>query len=288
MFVQLSSPVLKISINNKGAEICSVKNNDGLEFIWQANKEVWARHAPVLFPIVGKLKNNEFVFDNKSYQLPQHGFARDLEFEIISQTKNNCVYQLNSNAETKKNYPFDFVFEIKHQLIDNTLTTTYTVKNPGHSQIYFSVGAHPGFNCPLLPTEKFEDYYLEFETSDYHQTQLNNGLRLNTKKELHLKDGKLPLSGNLFDHDALVFEDSQINAISLCSYSSAHKITLNCKSWPFFGIWSTKKCERFVCLEPWFGIADAEDNNGSISNKTGIIALKPFSEFSCSFSVSFS
>lgn len=286
--VHISSSTLSVSINKKGAEVCNVKNNAGLEFMWQADKHLWARHAPVLFPIVGKLKNNEFTFENKNYTLSQHGFARDIDFEIVSENKKSCVFQLKSNSETKKNYPFDFIFEIKYELTDNVLTTSYTVKNRSNEQIFFSAGAHPGFNCPLLPNEKFEDYYLEFENSSYQQTKLNNGLRADGKINLTLENNSLPVSKDLFNSDALVFEDGQINSVSLCSRTSSHKITLQCNDWPFFGIWSPKGSERFICLEPWFGIADSENHNGQINDKKGIIPLKPLGEFNCSFLMTFS
>jgi galactose mutarotase-like enzyme len=287
MMMHLSSATLKVSIHKKGAEVCSVKNNTGLEFMWQADKQVWARHAPVLFPIVGKLNNNEFIFENKNYLLSQHGFARDMDFETVSETKNSVVLQLKPNDETKKNYPFEFIFEIKYELIGNTLTTSYTVKNPSNEQLFFSVGAHPGFNCPLLPSEKFEDYFLTFENSSYQQTKLNNGLRTYGKNKLNLENNILPISKNLFNNDALVFEDGQINAVSLCSKTSSHKITLQCNNWPFFGIWSPKDCDRFICLEPWFGIADSENHKGQIIDKKGIIPLKPLGEFNCSFLMTF-
>jgi galactose mutarotase-like enzyme len=129
MLTQLSSDQLKITINSLGAELCSVKNNKDVEFIWQANKDVWARHAPVLFPVVGKLKDNFFVFDEKKYELPQHGFARDAEFNLKQSSSSSCTFELTSNSETKQKFPFDFVFQIQYELKRNKLTTTYNVFN---------------------------------------------------------------------------------------------------------------------------------------------------------------
>ncbi len=288
MQTQLRSASLTVTINSIGAEVCSVKNNSALEFIWQAKKEVWARHAPVLFPIVGKLKNNFFIYNQQQYELPQHGFARDLEFELIDKNDNSCTFQLSSNETTKKTFPFEFIFQIRYGLEENKLTTQYTIFNPSSLLGYYSVGAHPGFNCPLLPGEKFEDYYLEFDTNHLQQTQLNNGLRVNAKSTLELKDNKLQLTKNLFDNDALVFENSQVNTISLCSSTSKHKITLQCKNWPYFGVWAKKGTDEFVCLEPWYGIADSENSSQELLKKDGIIQLPPVSEFKGSFSLIFS
>ena len=287
MINALRSSFLTVSINSLGAEICSVKNTNGLEFIWQADAEIWARHAPVLFPIVGKLKDNSFIFENNTYELPQHGFARDLEFELLEKNNSSCTFQLSSSGQSKKKYPFDFIFQINYRLDKNKLVTNYKIVNPANKIIYFSVGAHPGFKCPLLPDETFEDYYLEFESSSYKKTELRDGLLREEKKTFTVKDNKLFLSKHVFDNDALVFENSQVRSIRLCSSRSPHKIILTCNDWPYFGIWSKKNCSNFVCLEPWFGIADTENSNQQLDQKKGIIKLEARKEFNCSFSVIF-
>ena len=287
MIASLNSESLSVLINSFGAEIKSITNKHGLEFIWQADKSVWARRAPVLFPIVGKLKEDKFIFNNDVYQLPQHGFARDMEFDLISENMNSCVFKLASNNETRKKFPFDFIFLIKYELTGNILNISYSIKNPSKELIYFSIGAHPGFNCPLLPGETFEDYYLEFEKNNYTLTELSDGLLTNTTKTLKLTNNKLFISASLFNNDALIFENNQINSVSLCSKKSSHKITLNCKDWPFFGIWSKKNNAPFICLEPWFGIADTVNSNQQLISKKGIISLQGASEFNCSYSLAF-
>jgi len=281
----LVSEQLDVLINLLGAELCSVKNKKGLEYLWQAKQDVWPRHAPVLFPIVGKLRDNRFFFKEKPYELGQHGFARDLNFELITKDERSCTFQLQQNA--KNNYPFAFLLQITYTLEESALVTKCRVVNPSEEPIYFSVGAHPGFKCPLLETENFEDYFLEFESSSYQLTELNSGLRKESKWPLDLKNNKLFLSKTLFDKDALVFENNQVNKISLCSGSSDHKIIMECAGWPYFGIWSKKGCEEFVCLEPWYGIADKETSTQNFVKKDGIITLEAQKEFSCSFSITF-
>ncbi len=288
MGLTLASDKLTVSINSFGAEISSVKDKNNIEFIWQADKNVWARHAPVLFPIVGKLKGDQYFFEGKTYSLPQHGFARDMEFELVSKSHDSCAFTLASNEETKQKYPFDFTFDIKYELKENTLTVSYMVKNPSDKIMYFSVGAHPAFNCPLLPGEKFEDYYLQFESCRPLCTVLTNGLLNTSLKQPNVKNNKLPLTADLFDNDALVFENNQVNVMSLCSSESGHKITMNCTGWPFFGIWSKKGNTQFVCLEPWYGIADHVDSDHDLTAKKGILPLAPETEFNCSYSVTFS
>lgn len=284
---QLFSNQLTVSINALGAELCSVKNANGVEFIWQADKSVWARHAPVLFPIVGKLKDDTYFFENRSYQLSQHGFARDLNFDLIASSNNTCTFRLQANEKTKQYFPFEFVLDIKYSLNENELKIEYLIFNPASKNLYFSIGAHPAFNIPLEKSEVFEDYSLQFSANTFDRTKLQNGLISNATSTLNLLNKQLKLSTSLFNEDALVFENSQIDEISLFSTKNAHKITLNCKNWPFFGIWSKKGCREFVCLEPWYGIADSVDSNQVLTEKKGIICLESQKTFTCAYSIAF-
>jgi len=284
---QLFSNQLTVSINALGAELCSVKNANGVEFIWQADKTVWARHAPVLFPIVGKLKEDQYFFENRSYQLSQHGFARDLNFDLIASSNNTCTLRLQANEKTKQHFQFEFVLDIKYSLNENELKIEYLIFNPASKNLYFSIGAHPAFNIPLEKTEVFEDYCLQFSANTFERATLQNGLISNATSTLNLLNKQLNLSTSLFNEDALVFENSQIDEISLFSTKNAHKITLNCKNWPFFGIWSKKGCREFVCLEPWYGIADSVDSNQILTEKKGIICLESQKTFACAYSIAF-
>lgn len=283
----LVSDSLEVIIHHFGAEVCSVKNKKGVEFIWQGKPEIWPRHAPVLFPVVGKLKNNAYRHQNTHYELSQHGFARDKPFELVSSDKESCTFRLVTDKTAQKNYPFDFILDISYHLAENKLTTTYHVTNPSEKQLLFSIGAHPGFNCPLTQEERFEDYYLLFERPDLIRSSLNNGLRTENKEQMQLNNNRLPLHSRLFDDDALVFENKQIQQVSLCSTKSEHKITINCNNWPYFGVWSKKACSEFICLEPWYGIADAENSDQVLLKKEGIHALEKQEVFTCSFSISF-
>jgi galactose mutarotase-like enzyme len=286
MSVKISSESHTINIKENGAEISSVKNNNGLEYIWQGDEKIWGRHAPVLFPIVGKLRDNKFIYNSESFELPQHGFARDKKFELIQNDEKSCTFQLKQDSETKNQYPFDFILTIRYEIITNELKTSYTIVNPSKEIIYFSVGAHPGFKIPHLKTEKFEEYFLEFLPGDYNVTILKDGLLSEFKKKLPLENNRLQLNATLFDNDALVFENGQIHALSICK-NEKPLLTIQCKNWPYFGIWSKKSCEQFVCLEPWHGITDQTDSNQQLADKKGIILLEAGKEFSCSFSVLF-
>ncbi len=284
MQTSIASNTIDVTINHFGAELCSIKDKNETEFIWQAGVE-WKRHAPILFPIVGKLKNDSFSYNAVNFQLSQHGFARDCIFNLIFSNEFSCTFELVSSPQTKNNYPFDFVFQVNYLLIENKLTITYSVTNTSQNQMYFSVGAHPAFSCELNGNDTLNDYYLKFEKSNFLLSELNNGIRTIDKSKLTIYKNKLLLSPDWFDNDALVFENSQINKVTLCSLIGNQKITLECKDWPYFGIWTKKNCDKFICLEPWHGIADSEMTDGTLETKNGIISLDSQGNFSCNYSI---
>lgn len=280
----LSSDKLSVLVSTKGAELISIKNQADEEQLWQADPKVWPRHAPVLFPIVGKLKNNLYFFEDKQYNLGQHGFARDKEFRVIKQSKNELIFELTEDAESLMVYPFQFKLQISYSLKGSILITAYSLNNPAPKELYFSVGAHPGFKL-----KKEEDYYLEFEKSDFTLTTLKNGLISNTRNKIRLTGNKLSIEQDLFLNDALVFENAQISRVSLCSVQKGTILTLDCEGWPFFGIWSKmteSKKPEFLCLEPWYGIADSELHGGQIKTKKGIMVLPSGGVFNAAFRLS--
>lgn len=285
----LENSYLSLKVNSFGAEMCSVKSlQDNLEYIWQADKSVWARHAPNLFPIVGKLKNGEYTYQGRTYQLPQHGFARDLEFECIEQTPAKLVFELKDTEDTRQNYPFHFSYKVCYYLDNNLVVTQYIISNTSDEELFFSVGAHPAFNCPLTDSETFEDYELVFPgKSDLKLNGLQDGLVSDSTRVLKLEQERLGITEQLFESDALVCMDAQIDEVSLVSRKTNRGVTLRSYNWPYFGIWSKPQSNRFVCLEPWYGIADLVNAKGNLSGKTGIIKLEALQNFSCEFSLNF-
>ncbi len=274
--IVLLNDKLKIAIDKQGAELKSILYlKDKTELLWQGDKNVWARHAPVLFPIVGKLKQNGFMYDNQFYHLLQHGFARDCLFEIFHQSDTSVTFLLKANDATLINYPFLFELELSYTLNDEKIEIRYCVKNTDTKILPFSIGGHPGFNIPFYNNEKIEDYFLEFEQQNYKVTELENGLRKPTTKELKLLNSRLSLSLTLFENDALVFENSQINKVELRSKNHALSIGLVCKNWTHFGIWSKPSDLKFVCLEPWMGVADSVNAGTNLFEKEGALILNP-------------
>jgi galactose mutarotase-like enzyme len=285
--VILESDVLKVVISENGAELQSIYHKTfQLEYLWQGNPAVWPRKAPVLFPIVGKVKNNTYVVAGKEYSLPQHGFARDHVFTCIHSTNATCTYRLSHSKETLRVFPFEFELDIIYTIEHASLHIQYRIFNPStHNELYFSIGAHPGFNCPLVEGETFEDYYLEFEKSEkLNRILLERGLRSDASEEVLLTNKKLPLSTELFSvKDAIVVSGLNSECISLKSIKSTHGLHFNYKNYPWFGIWS--KPGPFICLEPWMGVADDIHSTGDFTKKESIQSVKPTFEKLFSYSI---
>lgn len=286
---ELKNTSLIIKINSFGAELTSVYSDKfKTEYIWQADKTIWGRHAPNLFPIVGRLKDNSYIYQNNSYSLPQHGFARDTEFNCVKHSETEITFELQQSEESLKKYPFHFTFQVTYTLFENNVTVSYSVYNPDKKDLLFSVGAHPAFNCPLQNDELFTDYILNFkDKKSVTINKLKDGLISSEKKSLSLEKNNLCISVDLFNNDALVFENNQIDEVALLSKKTNHGIVLTCHNWPFFGIWTKPNTNCFVCLEPWYGIADTENSDGNLISKTGIIKLIGNQRFNCHFKMSF-
>ncbi len=284
----IQNEFLKVTVKAAGAELTSIFHKQKQkELLWNANPEFWSRHAPVLFPIVGKLKNNSFTVSGNSYSLPQHGFARDTDFELLQQSENAVVFTLKSTAETLKKYPFDFELQLKYSLDGLKLNTQYTVINTGENKLPFSIGAHPAFVCPMNENETLADYYLEFEkqeTLDRHL--LSDGLFNGETERVMTATNFLALNEELFLKDAIVFKNMQSTYMILKSKKSDYTLRFSFEGFPYFGIWS-KENSGFLCLEPWCGISDRFDFDGEIYQKEAIETLSPTQIFERVFSVEF-
>lgn len=289
MQYSLSNSQLELKVNSLGAELCSVRSKaDQLEYIWQADSEVWARHAPSLFPIVGKLRNGQFSYEGNQYTLPQHGFARDLEFICIEETAGKLSFELTANDETLRTFPFHFSLQISYELVADTLTISYTVFNPDHKTLYMSLGAHPAFKAPLQEHETFADYELQFNGMNLLTlNKLKDGLISDETKVLHLSDHKLHLNTSLFEKDALVLKHAQIREVRLSSTQSGRGVEMTCEGWPCFGIWTKPGTSQFLCLEPWYGIADSDHASGLLEEKEGIITVHSEQHFRSAYSIKF-
>ena len=285
----LKNDKLKISVNKTGAELCkitSVKNKT--DFMWHADPNVWGSHAPNLFPIIGALKEDTYVFENKKYKLPQHGFVRHNEdVNLHEQTENSLTFKLTSNAVLLENYPFKFEFYITYTLTDNTIEVKHTIKNTDAKTMYFSVGGHPAFKCPVYANENYEDYFLEFEHSEdskRHLINMENGLISSKTEPVFNNSNKIPLTHVLFNEDALVFKDLKSRTVTLKSSKNGGILSVNYDGFPYLGIWA-KPNGNYVCIEPWLGIADGETTNQNLKDKEGILSLDSNKTFEAAYNI---
>jgi len=284
MIHTLQNDHLEIHLSSLGAELQNIIKGDQ-EYLWQGDSTYWGRRAPVLFPIVGALKEGYFVEKGAKYNMGQHGFARDMEFIVAERSETELTYELRSDEEILKKYPFEFKLIIKYTLDQNLLKVQYHVINVGVGDLIFSIGAHPAFNCPLLPGEKRSDYSLVFEKNEHVERQLIDGGTRNGKTRPVLTDEKiLHITDDLFDEDALIFEGLKSDVITI-QKGETPILSMNFEGYPYFGIWSKNDSSPFVCLEPWFGIADHQEHNQVLEEKEGVIRLQPEENFQCNYEI---
>ncbi len=272
----LENEKLRAVISPKGAELQSLFNKEtGLEYMWSGDASFWSKHSPVLFPIVGALKDDTYLYKDITYHLPRHGFARERIFLKDQLSLEEVIFTLTHDASTLAVYPFAFLLKLRYRLQNNSLTCTYEISNPGYDELLFSVGAHPAFAVPMVKDTAYADYYLQFNIPEQLQRwKLESGLIADYGEPVPTQNNRLSLSHELFYQDAIVFKNMQTDCITLGCTKHDHGIHFNFKNFPFFGIWASKDA-NFVCLEPWCGIADSVQHKRQLINKEGIIILAP-------------
>ena len=283
--------MLKIQTKKSGAELTSIQYN-GKEILFQGAQVLdnngniyWKRQAPILFPIVGQLKNSQTQIEGEIYEMSQHGFARDMDFEEISRTENEHHYMLKYNEETLKKYPYKFELHVIYEIIGDTLRVTYKVKNIDNKTIYFGLGGHPAFNCDYSNGE-YEIVFSENEDKIVF-LKLKNGLIDTEKAQNILQDNKIYLKEDTFDNDAVIMKNLKSNKVVLQNHETNQKILeFDFTGFPYLALWS-KKGAPFVCIEPWQNTADRIDSTQIYKDKENIIELLKDKEFECKYSIKF-
>ena len=278
--ITISNAQVTAQFKTLGAELFSLKNAQNKEFIWEGNPAHWGKHSPILFPIVGSLKNNSFEYEGLSYTLPRHGFARELPFEVVEKKEDSVTFSLQSNEETLKKYPFSFELQLRYTLIDSTLHLGYKVINTSNTSLPFCIGGHPAFALP----KKFESYCLQFDASTsltYHL--LAEGLISDQTKTLEIPKHQLALQYSLFENDALVFKNIPSKSVTILEENQPI-LRVAYSDFPDLGIW-TPIHAPFICIEPWFGYSDTPSNSGNILEKEGIQLVEPTSFFESNYTI---
>jgi galactose mutarotase-like enzyme len=284
----VSNSFFKIEVQQKGAELCSIKSlKTDSEYMWDANPDIWGSFAPVLFPIIGSLKNGVTMYKGKNYKIPKHGIIRhNNSIELKSKTANQLFFSLKYNDSLLKVYPFKFGFEISFKLTDNKIEVGHTITNLDKKPMLFSLGGHPAFKCPVNNNEKYSDYYLEFEHAEtvFTHDLTTNGLVKNSTRPIVNKSKILSLSDDMFINDALIFKDLKSRKVTLKSKKSSYRLSVNFNGFNYLGIWA-KPHANFICIEPWLGITDSDNSDGIFENKEGILEIGAGKSFNAKYTI---
>ena len=279
---------LKIMVRSKGAELRLLKEKkDGTDYLWNGDPSWWKYCSPILFPIIGKVKNGKYKVDGKVYELPQHGLGRISEFELVNKTTDSVSFKLRYSDETLKVYPYKFELTVSYVLTGRSVNVTWRVDNLDDREIIFSIGAHPALRCPIVEGESFSDCYLDFHGEEHCANMKTDAdVLFLYEREKDLDSDKMNLSYDIFKDGVHVFDNLKTGSITLRSTKSKKAITLSAPSYPYMGIWSPEKGGApFVCVEPWYGHADYADFDGDFKDKEGVIALEKGKSFKTGYTL---
>ena len=272
---EISNGILTIRVSTLGGELMSVKK-DGAEYLWQGDPKYWKDRALNLFPVVARLYGGKYTYRGREYEMPIHGFVKDSEMELYAITNDTIAFRLRPNERTMEQYPFDFTYRVFYMLEGNTLKIRYRVRNKGFQPMIFSVGGHPGFQVPLEPGLKFEDYRLEFACKKPVKEVILTPTCFVTpeRRPFALKDGTvLPLSHSLFDNDAIVLED-MCRTVRLCSDKGTRAVTVSYPDMKYLGIWHRPRTDApYVCIEPWASLPSQDGKVDDLETKADMTVL---------------
>jgi len=274
------------SISSLGAELKSFKNEaTGCEYIWQGDPDIWQGSAPILFPVVGRLKDGGYLYNNKKYELAKHGFARTSTFTLCHDSSDKKTFMLASSPETETSYPFYFQLFVEFKIDTGCIAVSYTVKNSGHSPMFFTIGSHPAFFLPMSDCQ-LEDYYIEFEKKETLDCYfLENGLLTVTPIPGFLKnENRIRITKTLFENDALIFKNIASKKISIKNKNTGYSLTMDTGGAPHLGIWA-KPGAPYACLEPWFSHDNSHKSSDDLRFKEGMMELDPGKKFKTGYSI---
>lgn len=290
MLHEIKNEYLSVKISDKGAELKSIRSNDGTEYIWQTHPAFWNDSAPIMFPMCSRLWEKTYTYKGKSYTLKTHGFASVSVFTIAEKSDNSITFELVSNDKTKESYPFDFVFKVIYTLNGNKLSCSMNVFNPADNTLIFSIGGHPGFNVPLARGLKFSDYYIDFGEPCEPQSVCfsDNGFFTGEMVPFPLKDGHiLNLEHSLFDIEG-VFLANTNGTFTLKTDLDSHSISIIAPKINFIGLWHECATDApFLCIEPWTGMSSVEGVHDDFETKAYMTHLPAHETFCFDFEMQF-
>lgn len=277
MAFQLSSSRLTATVDPLGAQLTSLKL-DGTERLWQGDPSVWNEHAPVLFPIVGRVRDGVYRYQGKEYSIAcPHGFARTSLFSVTEQTASKVTLRLLPDDQTEKQYPFFFVFDVTYELEENVLRMTFRVQNDGANEMYYSFGAHPGFRIPPDDGTCFEDWYLRFAEGETLTEATLDGIFMSgkTRPLPYAKGRDVPLDHEMFANDAFILTGLKNKTVQLRSDKSPHRVTVDCSGFDYLAFWQAYSKAEYLCVEPWNGLPSLTGSDEDLTKKLAIRRLAP-------------
>ncbi len=285
----IENDVIRVEFSDRGAEMMSlVGKKTGFEYLWQGNPEFWGGRATVLFPICGRLTEGKYTYRGKEYEMVLHGFAKLQTYTVVEQKSDAITFELRPNEESRKAYPFDFIFRVSYTLDGASVRTTMAVENSGSEVLPFSVGGHPGFNVPFVEGESFEDYYMEFKCAKPTESLVMSPTCYYTGKNqpFALREGRfLDMKHSLFDNDA-IFLEGMCNHVSLKSKKNDRAVTVHFEDMTHLGFWHKPGTEApFVCIEPWHGVPAYDGKVDDMETKNEMIHLPVGEKYSTYFDV---
>lgn len=283
MNYSLKNERLEVGFTSLGGALTSIKNEAGVEYLWQGDPQFWSGQAPVLFPICGSLRDNRAVTkDGKVIQMPRHGIVRREEFMLESEKENSICFSISENEEMMGKYPYPFTLTMEYRLEGNSIHVTYGVANTGIEDMPFFIGGHPAFRCPLLPAENYEDYQVIFDANEEITAptpDLKTGLvDMGHRKEIAFDGTVLPLAHSLFYEDGIIFDKLKSKKVTLCHKETGHGVELEMGSFSYLVIWSAANDGPFLALEPWTGLSTCSDENDVFEEKRNAAIVKPGEE----------
>ena len=278
MLYTIKNTHLTLTVDSLGAQMVSVKNEQGEELLWQADKSVWGYSAPVLFPWVGKMKEGRFIVDGREYTAANHGIVRNAEHTLVLKEDNLIIFEYTANAESKNKFPYDFVLRTSFVLSGHSIHHKIDVTNTDSRELGFGLGYHPGFKLPFDDKHKTEDYYLEFDTPQSPKVlTFSDRFLIDGGSYIYGKDiTQIPLKDNFFENDSLIFSDLTAKTISIVEKHSGKRIEFDIQDFPYVTLWTADTpVTRFFCVEPWLSTPDREDAPLEWDKKKHSITLKP-------------
>ena len=287
MISKIFNADIAVEVNSIGAELISLKTRkDGLEFLWQGDPKYWKRRAPLLFPIVGIFEKDRYMYKGREYEIELHGFIKDCTFELLESNETSLLYKFSANEATFVKYPFEFDLYVSYQLADSRVKIQRKIVSRSNERMWFSIGEHPGFRCPLFENETMEDYYLAFEKREQiNRRFVEDGLQTGRQELFMGNENTVSLSAKLFENRVVIMKGLESNYVELKNTKNSRTVKVNFSGYPYLGIWSPETGAPFVCIEPWYGITSPKNRVEDIRDREGILSVAPNGSFECGYSI---